>query len=63
MRISTEPAAGVFATASLKPSAQAVRTPGLPFTAADIIDADDWLIEQPCPPMRMSWRTPSAISA
>ena len=26
----------------------------LPFTAADIIDADDWLIEQPWPVMRMS---------
>jgi hypothetical protein len=25
-----------------------------PFTAADIIDAADWLIEQPCPLMRMS---------
>ena len=24
----------------------------LPLTAVDIIDADDWLIEQPCPPMR-----------
>ena len=26
----------------------------LPLTAADIIEADDWLIEQPWPPMRMS---------
>lgn len=27
----------------------------LPFTAADIIDAaDDWLIEQPCPPILTS---------
>ncbi len=26
----------------------------LPLTAEDIIDADDWLIEQPCPPMRIS---------
>ena len=26
----------------------------LPFTAADIIDADDWLIEQPWPAMRTS---------
>ena len=26
----------------------------LPFTAADIIDAEDWLIEQPWPAMRMS---------
>jgi hypothetical protein len=26
----------------------------LPFTAADIIEADDWLIEQPCPPILMS---------
>ena len=25
-----------------------------PLTAADIIDADDWLIEQPWPEMRMS---------
>src|SRR3546814_1222707 len=29
----------------------------LPFTADDIIDADDWLMEQPCPPMRMSFTT------
>jgi hypothetical protein len=26
-------------------------------TAADIIEADDWLIEQPCPPMRTSRTT------
>src|SRR5581483_10332096 len=33
----------------------------LPFTAADIIDADDWLIEQPCPLMRTSaTRSPSS---
>jgi hypothetical protein len=29
----------------------------LPFTAADIIEAEDWLIEQPCPPMRTSRTT------
>ena len=32
----------------------------LPLTAADIIDADDWLIEQPWPLMRMSSTTPSS---
>ena len=31
----------------------------LPLTAADIIDADDWLIEQPWPSMRMSATLPS----
>ena len=32
----------------------------LPFTAADIIEADDWLMEQPVPPMRMSSTTPAS---
>ena len=34
----------------------------LPFTACDIIDAELWLIEQPCPLMRMSSTTPSRTS-
>ena len=34
----------------------------LPLTAADIIEADDWLIEQPWPPMRMSATVPSSTS-
>ena len=34
----------------------------LPLTAADIIEADDWLIEQPWPPIRMSVTTPSSTS-
>ena len=34
----------------------------LPLTAADIIDAELWLIEQPCPLMRMSLTTPSSTS-
>ena len=31
----------------------------LPLTAADIIEADDWLIEQPWPPILMSSTRPS----
>ncbi len=34
----------------------------LPLTAADIIDADDWLMEHPWPPMRRSWTRLSATS-
>ena len=33
-----------------------------PLTAADIIEADDWLIEQPWPEMRRSLITPSPTS-
>ena len=32
----------------------------LPFTAADMSDAEDWLIEHPCPVIRMSPTTPSS---
>ncbi len=32
----------------------------LPFTAADIKEAEDWLIEQPWPVIRMSPTTPSS---
>ena len=35
----------------------------LPFTAADIIDADDWLIEQPWPVMRMSEMVPPSSTS
>jgi len=35
---------------------------GRPFTAADIIEADDWLIEQPRPEIFRSSRTPSRTS-
>ena len=31
----------------------------MPLIAADIIDADDWLIEHPVPPMRTSETVPS----
>ena len=32
----------------------------LPFTAADMSDAEDWLIEQPWPANRMSRTVPSS---
>ena len=35
----------------------------LPFTAADIIEADDWLIEQPWPVMRMSEIVPPSSTS
>ena len=35
---------------------------GLPFTAADMSEADDWLIEQPVPAILMSATTPSSTS-
>ncbi len=35
----------------------------LPLTAADIIDAEDWLIEQPWPLMRMSSTTPTSFTS
>ena len=34
----------------------------LPLTAADMSEADDWLIEQPVPAILMSARTPSSTS-
>ena len=33
---------------------------GLPLTAADMSEADDWLIEQPLPAILMSETTPSS---
>ena len=33
---------------------------GLPFTAADIKDAEDWLMEQPEPPILRSASVPSS---
>ena len=35
---------------------------GLPLTAADISEADDWLIEHPVPAILMSATTPSSTS-
>ena len=35
---------------------------GFPLTAADISEADDWLIEHPVPAILMSDTTPSATS-
>ena len=34
----------------------------LPFTAADMSDADDWLMEQPEPPILRSASVPSSTS-
>jgi len=34
----------------------------LPLTAADMSDADDWLIEQPVPAILMSLTRPSSMS-
>ncbi|MND04508.1 hypothetical protein D3C83_248150 [compost metagenome] len=34
----------------------------LPRTAAPIIDDDAWLIEQPCPPIRMSETVSPSVS-
>ncbi len=36
---------------------------GLPFTAADMRDADDWLMEHPVPAILMSDTTPSLTSS
>ena len=35
----------------------------LPFTAEDIIEAEDWLIEQPWPEIRMSFTVPSSATS
>ena len=60
------PAGSVASWIDIMPLKVAIRSrtsaTGFPFTAADINDADDWLMEQPVPAILMSDSTPSSTS-